>query len=205
MKIAKTPIPDLLLIQPRVFADERGFFLETFRRRGFEDQGIGQEFVQDNHSRSRKGVLRGLHFQKNHPQGKLIYVISGAIFDVALDLRRESPSFGRWHGAVLSDENHHQLWIPPGFAHGFCVISEQVDLVYKCTDYYHPEDEGGIIWNDPELKIEWPIANPIVSEKDSKNPTLRAIEEDSQVLRAFSRQIWNDTRDLRFATISSEQ
>ena len=190
MKIAKTPIPDLLLIQPRVFADERGFFLETFRRRGFEDQGIGQEFVQDNHSRSRKGVLRGLHFQKNHPQGKLIYVISGAIFDVALDLRRESSSFGRWHGTVLSDENHHQLWIPPGFAHGFCVISEQVDLVYKCTDYYHPEDEGGIIWNDPELKIEWPIANPIVSEKDSKNPTLRAIEEDSQVLRAFSRRIW---------------
>ena len=190
MKIAKTPIPDLLLIQPQVFADERGFFLETFRRRGFEDQGIGQEFVQDNHSRSRKGVLRGLHFQKNHPQGKLIYVISGAIFDVALDLRRESPSFGRWHGAVLSDENHHQLWIPPGFAHGFCVMSEQVDLVYKCTDYYHPEDEGGIIWNDPELKIEWPIPNPIVSEKDSKHPTFRAIEEDSQALRAFSRRIW---------------
>ena len=190
MKIAKTPIPDLLLIQPRVFADERGFFLETFRRRGFEDQGIGLEFVQDNHSRSRKGVLRGLHFQKNYPQGKLIYVISGAIFDVALDIRRESPSFGRWHGTVLSDENHHQLWIPPGFAHGFCVISEQVDLVYKCTDYYHPEDEGGIIWNDPELQIEWPIANPIVSEKDSKNPTLRAIEEDGQALRAFSRRIW---------------
>lgn len=190
MKIAKTPIPDLLLIQPRVFSDERGFFLETFRRRGFEDQGIGLEFVQDNHSRSRKGVLRGLHFQKNYPQGKLIYVISGAIFDVALDIRRESPSFGRWHGAVLSDENHHQLWIPPGCAHGFCVISEQVDLVYKCTDYYHPEDEGGIIWNDPELKIKWPIANPIVSEKDSKNPTLRAIEEDSQALRAFSRRIW---------------
>jgi len=190
MKIVKTPIPDLLLIQPRVFADERGFFLETFRRRGFEDQGIGLEFVQDNHSRSRKGVLRGLHFQKNYPQGKLIYVISGAIFDVALDIRRESPSFGLWHGAVLSDENHHQLWIPPGFAHGFCVMSEKVDLVYKCTDYYHPEDEGGIIWNDPELKIEWPIANPIVSEKDSKNPTLRAIEEDSQILRAFSRRIW---------------
>jgi len=190
MKIVKTPIPDLLLIEPRVFADERGFFLETFRRRGFEDQGIGLEFVQDNHSRSRKGVLRGLHFQKNYPQGKLIYVISGAIFDVALDIRRESPSFGLWHGAVLSDENHHQLWIPPGFAHGFCVMSEKVDLVYKCTDYYHPEDEGGIIWNDPELKIEWPIANPIVSEKDSKNPTLRAIEEDSQILRAFSRRIW---------------
>lgn len=188
MKVIRTPIADLLLIEPRVFADDRGFFLETFRRSGFEHQGVTLEFVQDNHSRSCKGVLRGLHFQKNYPQGKLMYVISGAIFDVALDIRRESPSFGRWYGAVLSDENHHQLWIPPGFAHGFCVISNQVDLVYKCTDYYHPEDEAGIIWNDPGLKIKWPIQKPIVSEKDSKNPTLREIEDEIHALVAFSHE-----------------
>lgn len=190
MKITKTPIPDLLLLEPKVFADERGFFLENFRRSIFQDLGITLEFVQENHSRSRKGVLRGLHFQKNYPQGKLIYVTSGAIFDVALDIRMNSLSFGEHFGTILSDENHHQLWIPPGFAHGFCVLTELADLIYKCTDYYHPEDECGILWNDPDLKVSWPIESPIVSEKDSKNLTFRAMGEfDSREMLSLQRLV----------------
>lgn len=176
MNIKTTAIRDLLVIEPRVFADDRGFFLETFRQNLFEEAGIACSFVQDNHSRSRHGVLRGLHFQKEHPQGKLVYVSSGAIYDVAVDIRLGSPDFGRWFGVVLSDENHLQLWIPPGFAHGFCVLSDRADFTYKCTEYYHPEDEGGIIWNDPELKIEWPVENPLVSKKDTTNPPFRSVE-----------------------------
>lgn len=172
MKIIETPLPGLRIIEPRVFGDERGYFLETYQHERYREAGIERPFVQDNHSRSRKRVLRGLHFQKTHPQGKLVFVSAGAIFDVAVDLRKNSSTFGQWHAAVLSGQNHYQLWVPPGFAHGFCVLSEQADLMYKCTDYYHPEDEGGIIWNDPDIGIKWPVENPIVSEKDLKNPTL---------------------------------
>jgi len=175
MKIIETIIPGLLIIKPRVFGDNRGFFLETFQKKRYKEAGLSQSFVQDNHSRSIKGVLRGLHFQIRYPQGKLVYVSRGKIFDVAVDIRKGSSTFGKWYGIVLSEENHLQFWIPPGFAHGFCVISETADFTYKCTEYYHPADESGIIWNDPDLRIEWPIADPLVSEKDSKNPSFKSL------------------------------
>ncbi|WP_445263732.1 dTDP-4-dehydrorhamnose 3,5-epimerase [Rhodohalobacter sp. 8-1] len=168
MEVIKEPIPGLLIIKPKVFEDERGFFMETWQKKLYKEIGIKDDFVQDNWSRSYKGVLRGLHFQKKHPQGKLVSVRSGKVFDVAVDIRNDSPTFGKWYGEELTDENHFQMFVPPGFAHGFCVLSETADFVYKCTDYYYPNYEDGIIWNDDSIGINWPLKNPIVSNKDNK-------------------------------------
>jgi dTDP-4-dehydrorhamnose 3,5-epimerase len=172
MKIIPTNHPELLLIEPDVHRDARGFFLESYHAQRYADLGISGVFVQDNHSRSGRAVLRGLHYQFAHPQGKLIRVVSGRVFDVAVDIRRGSPYFGRWSGVELSGENQHQLYIPPGFAHGFCVLSEQVDFLYKCTDYYTPGDEYGIAWNDPALAIAWPEMDYLLSDKDRDYPVL---------------------------------
>jgi len=167
MKIQTTEIPDVLLIEPRVFHDERGFFKETYEKNRYTGEGIDAEFVQDNFSRSKKGTLRGLHYQIEHPQGKLVQVMRGSVFDVAVDLRKSSPSFGQWCGYELSDENHLQLFIPPGFAHGFYVLSETADLFYKCSDFYFPEHERTLIYNDALTGIDWPFdTTPIISEKD---------------------------------------
>lgn len=169
MKISTTPIPDLVLVEPEVFGDSRGYFMETWHRHKYQDAGINDEFVQDNHSRSVRGTLRGLHYQIKQPQGKLIRVTLGEVFDVAVDLRRSSASFGQWFGTMLSEENKQQLWVPPGFAHGFFVLSEFADFQYKCTDYYSPQFENCIRWDDPSIGIDWPIPNgfePILSEKD---------------------------------------
>jgi dTDP-4-dehydrorhamnose 3,5-epimerase len=174
MNIRQTPLAGVLHIEPRVFGDVRGFFLETYRARHFAELGV-PAFVQDNHSRSVHGVLRGLHYQVEQPQGKLVMVARGAVFDVAVDIRKGSPTFGQWYGAVLSDENHHQLYIPPGFAHGFCVLSEEADFFYKCTDYYSPQGERAIIWNDPDIGIDWPLPKPQLSTKDSQAPRLRDV------------------------------
>lgn len=167
MEVIKEPIPGLLVIQPRVFSDDRGFFLETWQKERYKDLGIKEEFVQDNWSRSTKGVLRGLHFQKKHPQGKLVSVRRGSVYDVAVDIREGSDTYGEWYGEELSEENFLQMYVPPGFAHGFCVLSEVADFSYKCTDFYHAGDEGGILWNDPVLDIQWPISDAMVSEKDN--------------------------------------
>ena len=173
MKVTSTDLPGVLILEPRVIGDERGFFLETFQADRYRQAaGISVAFVQDNHSRSRRGVLRGLHAQRQHPQGKLVRVARGETFDVAADIDPRSPTFGRWVGVTLSDTNHRQLWIPPGYAHGFAVVSEIADLVYKCTDYYDAKAEIGVIWNDPGLAIQWPIDDPILSEKDKRLPTL---------------------------------
>lgn len=167
MNIIDTKIKDAVIIEPAVFGDSRGFFLETFQAQRYLDQArIELPFVQDNHSRSAKGVLRGLHYQKTKPQGKLVRVVRGEVFDVGVDLRKGSPTFGCWQGVWLSEENHRQLWLPPGLAHGFVVTSESADFEYKCSDYYDPEDEGCLIWNDPDVGIEWPLANPLLSDKD---------------------------------------
>ena len=173
MKLIETALPGVLIIEPKVFGDARGFFIETFQVERYHEIGITQPFVQDNHSRSQRGVLRGLHFQKTRPQGKLVRVSRGAVYDVAVDINPKSPTFGRHAGVELSDDNHRQLWIPAGYAHGFCVISAVADFEYKCTDFYFPEDEGGLIWNDPEVAIPWPIAQPSLSGKDTGLPTLR--------------------------------
>ena len=175
MKTTPTKIPDVLLVEPRVVADNRGFFMETWHRARFAAAGIDFELVQDNHSRSVQGTLRGLHYQIRQPQGKLVRATAGEIFDVAVDLRKSSPTFGRWVGVTLSDTNHRQLWIPPGYAHGFVVISEIADFEYKCTDYYHPQSETGVIWNDPDLDIAWPIEDPVLSDKDKRLPTLASL------------------------------
>ena len=172
MKLLPTDHPELLLIEPDVHRDARGFFLESYHARRYAELGIPDEFVQDNHSRSGRCVLRGLHYQLDHPQGKLVRVASGRIFDGAVDIRRGSPYFGHCTGVELSEENQLQLYIPPGFAHGFCVLSEQVDFLYKCTDYYAPGDEYGIAWNDPALAIAWPKMDYLLSDKDRKNPVL---------------------------------
>lgn len=174
MEVELTSLPDVLLIKPKVFGDSRGFFLETFSAQRYREAGIESTFVQDNHSRSSKGVLRGLHYQLQHPQGKLVSVSRGEVFDVAVDIRMGSPSYGQWYGVVLNDINHYQLYVPPGFAHGFVVLSDIVDFNYKCTDYYHPEDEKGICWNDPDINIQWPENNPLLSVKDRGNPLLDA-------------------------------
>ncbi|MEW6485908.1 dTDP-4-dehydrorhamnose 3,5-epimerase [Tatumella ptyseos] len=168
MKVIETKIADVKIIQPRVFGDERGFFLETFEKKRYQEMlGIDFDFVQDNHSRSSKGVLRGLHFQTKHAQGKLVRVVRGEVFDVAVDIRKDSPTYGQWEGVILSEENKTQFWIPPGLAHGFVVLSDIADFEYKCTDYYTPGFEGCLAWNDPEVGIEWPIDfEPILSEKD---------------------------------------
>lgn len=178
MKITPTAIPDVLIIEPKVFGDARGFFYESFNQKAFnEATGTNHQFVQDNHSRSAKGVLRGLHYQIQQPQGKLVRVVRGAVFDVAVDIRKSSPTFGKWVGVELSEENHKQLWVPPGFAHGFMVISDYADFLYKTTDYYAPEHERCIAWNDSSLKIEWPIeAAPKLSAKDGEGKLLQDAE-----------------------------
>ena len=171
MNIIPTKLKDCVIIEPKVYGDHRGFFLETFQAERYEALAcIAQTFVQDNHSRSQKGVLRGLHFQINKPQGKLVRVVSGEVYDVAVDIRQESPSFGLWHGVRLSEENKRQFWVPPGFAHGFVVLSDTADFEYKCTDYYDPSEEGSLAWDDPCLAIQWPIENPTLSAKDSDAP-----------------------------------
>ena len=167
MKATRLAIPDVVLIEPKVFGDARGFFFESFNQKAFnEATGTNHQFVQDNHSRSAKGVLRGLHYQIQQPQGKLVRVVRGAVFDVAVDIRKSSPTFGRWVGAELSEDNQHQLWVPPGFAHGFLVLSDMADFLYKTTDYYAPQYERSILWNDSDLNIDWPIGEPILSNKD---------------------------------------
>lgn len=171
MKVIDTSIADVKIIEPKVFGDERGFFLETFQASRYAEQaGIDLTFIQDNHSRSSKGVLRGLHFQKTKPQGKLVRVVSGEVFDVAVDIRKESPTFGKWEGTILSGENKRQFWVPPGLAHGFLVISEYADFEYKCTDYYDPSDEGSLRWDDPDIGVEWPKDDIELklSDKDAK-------------------------------------
>ncbi|MCY1352467.1 dTDP-4-dehydrorhamnose 3,5-epimerase [compost metagenome] len=175
MKVIETALPRVLIIEPKVFGDTRGFFLESFHVERYRDAGIDLPFVQDNHSRSPRGVLRGLHFQRTRPQGKLVSVSRGAVYDVAVDINPESPTCGQFVGVELSDDNHHQLWIPPGYAHGFCVLSEVADFQYKCTDLYFPADEGGLIWNDPDVNIPWPVTEPLLSEKDKLNPSLREL------------------------------
>ncbi|GAB1824867.1 dTDP-4-dehydrorhamnose 3,5-epimerase [Turicimonas muris] len=178
MIVEKTPIEGVLLVKPKVFGDKRGFFVETWQKKRYEEAGINLPFVQDNYSMSTKGILRGLHFQKKHPQGKLVMVSQGEVFDVAVDLRKNSPTFGQWFGSLLTAENQHQLWVPPGMAHGFVVLSETAHFHYKCTDYYHPEDEGSIRWNDPEVDVKWPISfEPVVSEKDAKAPFFADIKD----------------------------
>jgi len=175
VKVIETALPGVLIIEPKVFGDARGFFLETFHKQRYEEVGIpGEqlEFVQDNHSRSVKGVLRGLHFQLENPQGKLVSAGTGVVYDVAADVNPDSPSFGTWVGVELSEENHRQLWIPPGYAHGFCVLSDVADFQYKCTALYHPESDSGVAWDDPQLAIDWPIENPLLSEKDLLLPKL---------------------------------
>ncbi|MGH8478630.1 MAG: dTDP-4-dehydrorhamnose 3,5-epimerase [Gammaproteobacteria bacterium] len=178
MNVVQTAIPDVLLIEPRVFSDARGFFLEGYNARGFRQAtGLTVDFVQDNHSRSRRGVLRGLHYQVHQAQGKLVSVVCGAVFDVAVDIRRSSPAFGRWLGVELSEDNHRHLWLPPGIAHGFLVLSERVDVLYKTTDYYAPDHERVILWNDPDIGIEWPLAGePLLSPKDRAGPPLKRAE-----------------------------
>jgi dTDP-4-dehydrorhamnose 3,5-epimerase len=180
MIVHPTALAGVQIIEPRVFRDARGYFVETFHTERYKDElGIGQAFVQDNQSRSQRGVLRGLHAQKNHPQGKLVRVSLGAVFDVAVDIDPSSPTFGVWVGVELSDENQKQMWIPPGYAHGFLVLSDVVDFQYKCTDFYHPEDEIGVRWNDPDIGIEWPLGDPIISDKDAKLPTLAELRTRS--------------------------
>lgn len=175
MKFTPTAIPDVVLIEPRVFGDERGFFMETYQRQKLAEAGIDFEFVQDNHSGSRQGILRGLHYQYQQAQGKLVRVVAGAVYDVAVDLRKSSKTFRRWVGVPLSAENKHQLWVPAGFAHGFYVTSDWAEVVYKTTDFYAPQYEATLLWNDHELKIDWPLVNgqpPLLAEKDQQGKTL---------------------------------
>jgi dTDP-4-dehydrorhamnose 3,5-epimerase len=177
-KLIETPISGLIIIETKIFKDDRGFFIESYNKEAFRRLGINTEFVQDNHSFSKKGVLRGLHFQLKYPQGKLVRVISGRVFDIAVDLRKESPTFGKWFGVELLGDNGLQFYIPPGFAHGFIALEDSTHFFYKCTNYYHPEDESGIIWNDSTLNVKWPVdqvSKLIISEKDSKLPTFKEV------------------------------
>lgn len=183
MDVIKTSLEGVVIIEPKVFGDERGFFLETFQADRYREQaGIDLPFVQDNHSRSARGVLRGLHFQKTKPQGKLVRVVRGEVFDVAVDIRKGSPTFGQWEGVILSEENKRQFWVPPGFAHGFVVLSDVADFEYKCTDYYDPSDEGSLAWNDPDVGITWPLdkldAEPQLSAKDINAGSLASLRDD---------------------------
>jgi len=173
MNIIDTKIADVKIIEPKVFGDDRGFFLETFQSEKYKRElNIEGDFVQDNHSRSARNVLRGLHFQRNNPQGKLVRVVRGEVFDVAVDIRPESPTFKQWVGVYLSEDNKTQFWIPPGLAHGFVVVSDYADFEYKCTNYYDPSSEGCLLWNDPEIGIEWPVSSPILSAKDKEGSLL---------------------------------
>lgn len=176
MNVIETALPGVLIIEPKAFGDHRGFFLETFQVERYREAGITLPFVQDNHSRSQRGVLRGLHFQKTRPQGKLVSVSRGAVYDVAVDIDPASATYGRFVGVELNDDNHRQMWVPPGYAHGFCVLSEVADFQYKCTDFYFPADEGGLLWNDPDVGIPWPITEPQLSAKDANNPRLRDLK-----------------------------
>jgi len=179
-KFIETPLKGLIVIESMIFKDTRGFFLESYNFKEFKKKGIDLFFVQDNHSHSQKGVLRGLHFQRNHPQGKLVRVIRGKVFDVAVDLRKDSPTFGKWFGLDLSEENNLEFYIPPNFAHGFLALEDDTDFLYKCTDFYYPDDELGIIWDDPTINICWPIDNiesMVISEKDRKLPTFEKVKK----------------------------
>ncbi len=182
MEVRDSAIAGLKIIRPRVFGDQRGFFLETFQADRYAALGIDKPFVQDNHSRSSRGVLRGMHFQKTKPQGKLVRVVRGEVFDVAVDIRPGSPTFGQWEGVILSEDNKHQLWIPPGLAHGFLVLSEIADFEYKCTDYYDPTDEGCLVWNDPTVAIDWPSGTPLLSDKDQQGLRLSELAMDKQTM-----------------------
>ena len=177
MKVVPSALPDVLLIEPSVFGDARGFFFESWNRRAFSEAGVEAEFVQDNHSRSAHNVLRGLHYQIEHAQGKLVRVCAGAVFDVAVDIRRSSPTFGRWVGMELSAANRHMLWIPPGFAHGFVVVSDSAEFLYKTTDYWYPEHERTLLWNNPALAIQWPLDGPpVVAAKDTAGRPLASAD-----------------------------
>ncbi len=178
MQVTDTKIDGVKIIQPKVFGDARGFFLETFEKKRYQEMlDIDLDFVQDNHSRSSRGVLRGLHFQKVNPQGKLVRVVRGEVFDVVVDIRTYSPTYGAWEGVTLSEENKLQFWLPPGLAHGFVVLSDTADFEYKYTDYYNPAEEGCLLWNDPAVGIEWPIANPLLSEKDKLGNLLKELAQ----------------------------
>lgn len=190
LTIEDAGLAGVLLIKPDLFGDARGFFAELYHRQKYITAGLAKTFVQDNQSRSVKGVLRGLHYQLRHPQGKLVCAARGEIFDVAVDIRRGSPTFGRWTGHVLSDTNRCQMYVPEGFAHGFCVLSDTADVVYKCTDFFDPEDDRGILWSDPDIGIAWPIAQPLISDRDSRHPLLR--EASTEVLPVFSRLCVDD-------------
>lgn len=178
-KFNETPIEGLYVIETKIFGDHRGYFMETYNYTDFKEAGLTMKFVQDNQSKSAKGVLRGLHFQKQYPQGKLVRAVKGEVFDVAVDLRRNSETFGQWYGIILSEDNKKQFYIPEGFAHGFVVLSDEAEFTYKCTDFYHPEDEGGLIWNDSDVGIKWPIEsidNIILSDKDKIWPNLENLD-----------------------------
>ena len=180
MQIIQTKIPEVIVLEPRVFPDSRGFFLETYNERGFQELGITERFVQDNQSHSKKGILRGLHFQIENAQGKLVRVVQGEIFDVAVDLRPDSATYGKWTAARLTSINHHMIWIPKGFAHGFYTLSHTADVAYKVTDFYSPQYERTLLWNDPDLAIDWPLeGEPILSDKDRAGVSLRALRQRS--------------------------
>lgn len=185
MKITPTKIPEVLLVEPDIYGDTRGFFMETWHREVYAEKGLDVDFVQDNHSRSGRGVLRGLHYQLENAQGKLVRVVTGTVFDVAVDVRRGSPYFGQWVGVELSEANNAQLYVPPGFAHGFCVISESADFLYKCTDFYAPQHEYSILWNDPDIGIEWPALDHLISEKDRQG---RLLKDATDVLPTYGDQ-----------------
>ncbi len=183
-KFIETSIKDVYIIEPTVFGDERGYFMETYHAGEFKEAGLDLKFVQDNQSKSKRGVLRGLHFQYNQPQGKLVRVIKGEVFDVAVDLRQNSPTYGKWEGIILSEENKKQFYVPEGFAHGFLVLSDEAEFTYKCTNFYSPEDEGGILWNDPEIGIEWPVEGIdeiMLSEKDKQLKTLKETKTNFRI------------------------
>jgi len=185
--VLDTDIPEVKLIKPLFHGDPRGFFLETFQQERYKEMGINYEFVQDNHSRSKKNTLRGLHFQSKNMQGKLVRVSQGSVYDVAIDIRKGSPTYKKWVGYILNDKNHYQLFIPPGFAHGFCVLSDYADFEYKCTDLYNPDYEVGLLWSDPELNIDWPISDPLLSEKDKTNPMLKSL--DDKLLPNYTKEV----------------
>lgn len=177
MKFIETSLPGCVVIEPQVFGDARGFFYESYNEAKYREAGIDRRFVQSNVSRSARGVLRGLHYQWPHPQGKLVSVLEGEVYDVAVDIRHGSPTFGKWAGVMLTAENHRHFWIPEGFAHGFCVVSEHATFSYQCTDLYNREADGGIRWDDPAIGIDWPISSPLLSEKDAKAPLLSEVAE----------------------------
>lgn len=186
MKFTPTELPEVILVEPKVFGDHRGFFLETYHVDRYKAGGIPLDFVQDNHSKSKRGTLRGLHAQLQQPQGKLVRALSGDIFDVAVDARPGSPRFGQWVGAMLTAENHHQLYVPPGFLHGFCVLSESAEVAYKCTALYAPEDEISVLWNDPAIGIQWPVDDPLLSARDEGASTLAEATPSFDVYRSLS-------------------